>query len=115
MSRGNVTNLLAQLTYRDMVDLSKIVADELGGVTTAEKIASVLCNLPRDNDQTADTSVILHDAFKRKRNITVQPKSGGAYVITCGSFNGASVICEDIREGISQLLDTIVVINTLMD
>ena len=108
--------MLSALTYRDMVDFSEIVAEKLGGVVEAEKIAEAMSDLPHDNEQTIRTNEVLNAAFSRKRNISVQraQAGGGAYHIRCESLN-AGLVAEDIREGISQLLDTITVVQSLTD
>lgn len=103
------------MTYRDMVDLSTMISEALPERASPEEVAGVLVDLPADTEdnQLAHTNKVLCTAFSRKRQITVQPMNNGAYKIVCASFEGAVVFDMNIREGISQLLDTITVLKAL--
>lgn len=114
MAKQSVTALLRSLTYRDMVDFSEIVADELNvsGVD-ARIVADTFVALPAHNEQTDKTNEILALMFNRKRTICIQPMSNGVFKMSCASFEGAVVFEKDIREGVSQLLDTLTVLKAL--
>ena len=104
------------MTYRDMVDFSEIVASELeqrGRRIDPSVVAEVLTTLPKGNEQTDKTNELLASMFGRKRNFTIQPMNNGVFKLSCSSFEGAVVFEKDIREGISQLLDTLTVLKAL--
>ncbi len=102
------------MTYRDMVDFSTILAERLDLVGLgSQRIAEVLVDLPASNEQTDKTNEILGSLFNRKRIIAIQPLSNGVYRMSCASFEGAVVHDKDIREGVSQLLDTLTVLKAL--
>lgn len=113
MAKKSVAHQLATLTYRDMVDFSEIIAEALGGVVTAEKIAKVMSELPVSNEQTDRTNEMLQGMFNRKRQFTITPLKDGVFKIACPSFEGAVVFDKDVREGVSQLLDTLTVLRGL--
>lgn len=118
MSRNKIAKGLAMLTYRDMVDFSEILAAALAERNEAvppSVLAEILTTLPYDNDQTASTNEILAGFFRRKRQITIQPEGQGVFKIACPSLDGAVVVDKDVREGVSQLLDTVVVLESFAD
>ena len=103
------------MTYRDMVDLSTMISEALPERASPDEVANVLVDLPIDveDNQLANAQMILGGAFGRKRAITISPMSNDTYKIACASFEGAVVFDTDIREGISQLLDTITILKAL--
>lgn len=107
------------LTYRDMVDFSTMLAERVG--TDPETMANALLDLPGDtnDEQLENTNKILTGCFSRKKQITIQPEthpSGGTmYKIACPSIEGAVVFESNIREGVSQLLDTLTVLQAFRD
>ena len=107
------------LTYRDMVDFSTMLAEKVG--TDQETMADALLSLPGDtqDEQLEKTNNILSGCFSRKRQITIQPEhhpAGGVmYKIACPSVDGAVVFDSNIREGVSQLLDTLTVLQAFND
>lgn len=107
--------LCSTLTYRDMVDLSTMISEALPEHATPEGVAQVLLELPIDTEdnQIQQTNMILTSSFGRKRQIIVQPMQGDVFKITCPSFEGAVVFDKNIREGVSQLLDTITVLKAM--
>ncbi len=117
MGRKSINQQLCGMTYRDMIDFSEILAGELNNSGHPEvessTIADVLTSLPISNEQTDKTNELLVAMFGRKRNITIQPMASGVYRFTCASFQGATVFDKDIREGISQLMDTLTVLKAL--
>lgn len=117
MGRKSINQQLQGMTYRDMVDFSEILAGEINNSghpeVEASTIAEVLTTLPISNEQTDRTNEFLISMFGRKRNITIQPMSSGVFRFSCASFQGATVFEKDIREGISQLLDTLTVLKAL--
>jgi len=117
VAKKSVTQLLRALTYRDMVDFSEIVAQELNNAghpeIEASTIADVFVALPAHNEQTDETNQILQSMFRRKRVFSIQPLKEGVFKISCASFEGAVVFEKDIREGVSQLLDTLTVLKAL--
>ena len=117
MAKKSVTQLLRTLTYRDMVDFSEIVAQALNNAghpeIEASTIADVFVTLPAHNEQSDKTNAILQSMFKRKRQFTISPMKNGVFKIACPSFEGAVVFQEDVREGVSQLLDTLTVLKAL--
>lgn len=116
MAKKSVTQQLRGMTYRDMIDFSEIVAQALrqsGQSIDSTVLAQVLTSLPKGNEQTDKTNEILQTMFKRKRQFTISPLRDGVFKIACPSFEGAVVFESDIREGVSQLLDTLTVLKAL--
>ncbi len=117
MAKKAIAQQLRGMTYRDMVDFSEIIATALNsaGYSNIEPniVADVLTNLPTSNEQTDNTNKILASMFGRKRNFSIQPMKGGVFKMSCASFEGAVVFDKDIREGISQLMDTMTVLKAL--
>ncbi len=117
MGRKSINQQLRGMTYRDMVDFSEILAGEINNSghpeVEAGTIAEVLTTLPISNEQTEKTNELLTSMFGRKRNFTIQPMSNGVFRFTCPSFEGAVVFDKDIREGVSQLMDTLTVLKAL--
>lgn len=107
--------LCASMTYRDMVDLSTLLSEALPDCAGPEDVANVLLDLPCDTEdnQISNTNKILTTAFGRKRAIAITPMKNGTYRFTCASFEGAVVFDTNIREGVSQLLDTITVLKAM--
>ena len=99
-----------------MVDFSEIIAkqlDDAGFPVPSEAVADILTALPTSNEQTDNTNDMLADMFRRKRVIAVTPLKEGVFKMSCASYEGAVVFDKDIREGVSQLLDTLTVLNGL--
>ena len=109
---NNLRKQFAAMSYRDMVDFSTMLSEALPDSALPEDIAKVLIDLPKDTDdnQIENTNDILQSMFKRKRQITVQQMKPGVFKFCCPSFGGAVVFDSNIREGMSQLLDTITVL-----
>lgn len=109
------------MTYRDMKDLSTLIAERLPAQLTAEAVADTLLKLPIDTEdaQLEKTNKILGNCFSRKKQIIIQPEhhpvGGTIYKITCPSVEGAVVFESNIREGVSQLLDTLTVLQAFND
>ena len=108
---------LSLLTYRDMITFSTTVADCLceAGLEhiPTDTLAQVFTNLPVESDTSSKENDILASMFKRKRNFTVSPMNGGVFRITCTSHEAAVVFDTNIREGLSKLLDTMAVLESL--
>lgn len=112
--------IFGSMPYRDMVDFSQLLCTKLeyGSPT---KIAEALLDLPSDteDDQLENTNKILASCFSRKKQITIQPErhsaGGTIYKITCPTVDGAVVFDSNIREGVSQLLDTLTVLQAFKD
>lgn len=114
MAKKSIAKQLSLLTYRDMVDLSEIIAEKLDiPAVTPPMIAHIFTSLPTHNEQTDSTNDMLADMFRRKRAISIMPLKEGVFKISCASYEGAVVFDKDIREGVSQLLDTLTVLNGL--
>lgn len=107
------------MTYRDMVDLSTMLSEALE--IDRERVAEALLSLPVDteDDQLENTNQVLASCFSRKKQITIQPEShaagGTIFKIACPSVEGAVVFDSNIREGFSQLLDTLTVLQAFRD
>lgn len=68
-------------------------------------LAETLSTLPVESTpELGREAEILRELFHRKRNIVIQPHGTG-YKISM--LNGPYVISEDMREGLSQFLDTV--------
>lgn len=113
--------LCSTMTYRDMVDLSTIISENLPPNAGREEVADTLLRLPNDTDdeQMEKTNKVLQSCFNCKRTITIQPEkhsAGGViFKIACPSVEGAIVFDSNVREGVSQLLDTLTVLQAFSD
>jgi hypothetical protein len=113
--------ICSTMTYRDMVDLSTILAENLPPNAKPQDVADVLLDLPddTDDDQMDNTNRVLQSCFNRKKIITIQPEKHSAggmiFKIACPSVEGAIVFDSNVREGVSQLLDTLTVLQAFSD
>lgn len=106
---------LAQLPYREMVDFSNELGEALH--VNAEKIAKNLSSL--DNTEISEIVAaeqdILAQCFKRKKVITICPTPNKKlWRVSCPTYEEV-VVTNNIRDGISELLDKIVVKEVLSD
>lgn len=105
-----IKNSLARLPYQEAMQLSRELAKKLG--VDESKVAEALTTLEIDTDIEVRDHFFLSMAFKRKKQILVQPHGGG-YRVSIPSVEGAEVVGSDIRACVSQLFDHVVVINAL--
>ncbi len=99
---------LAQLPFREMVELSRQVAPEAPG-----KMALVLSGLAQEEDTeyVLKERAMLDSMFTRKKQITIQPHSSG-FAVSIPAQN-ITVYTDDIRDGISQALDNLVALKAM--
>lgn len=107
---------LASLPYREMRELAKQIADTLLDHNTADdetNIATVLSGLAaqEDSEAVAKEQQLLHAMFTRKKQLTIQPYENG-FKVSCPA-QGIDVYTDDIRDGISQVLDNLVVMKVM--
>ena len=100
-----------------MVDLSTMISESLPDCASPSDVAEVLINLPLDtaDDQIVKTNDVLSRMFSRKKQITIQPHGENVFKIACPTVEGAVVFDNNIREGVSQLLDTLTVLQAFDD
>ncbi len=106
---------LAQLPYREMVILSTELSESLK--VNAEKIAKVLAHMDMDEapEIVKQEQQILGRCFRRKKSFNICPlPNKKIFRISCPAYEEA-VITDNIREGISEMLDKIVVKEVLSD
>ena len=115
MGRKSIQNHLAALPYRDMVDLTTMIAEALPDCASPEDVATALLELPEEDQQTTDTNIVLARMFSRKKQLTIQPCGEDVFKICCPTVEGAVVFDKNIREGVSQLLDTLTVLQAFDD
>ena len=102
-----VKNQLRQLPYREMQDLSTEIRASLPEHPTTENVADVLTSLPmEESEHDRNQNAYLMDYFSRKRAIAVTPHGNG-WVLTCSTLD-LTIHCTDLREGMSQLFDTLI-------
>lgn len=98
---------LRQMPYREMCDLSGEIA-EGWGQATAKKLAEVLTSLPTEISQKdEDQNAYLRDYFSRKRSVVIVPRGAGWAITMSGKVN-LTIHCTDLREGMSQMFDTLI-------
>ena len=98
---------LAQLPYREMRDLSGEIREKLPQHPTTENVAEILTELPmEESEKDRNQNAYLQDYFGRKRAITITPHGNG-WILTCSTLD-LTVHCTDLREGMSQLFDTLI-------
>lgn len=90
-----------------MRDLSTEIVKELPDCASEDDVASILTSLPLEmSEKDRDQNVYLQDYFSRKRAIAVTPHGNG-WMLTCSTLD-LTVHCTDLREGMSQLFDTLI-------
>lgn len=99
-----------------MRELSKQIAEQLIDHQTADdetNIATVLSGLAglEDTEAVTKEQELLHSQFKRKKQLTIQPYENG-FKISCPAQN-IDVYSDDVRDGISQVLDNLVVMKVM--
>ncbi len=105
--------MLSTLPYREMRELSKDILFELPNDPSQDEMAGKLAGLAEEDDSEAASKEqeLLHSMFTRKKQIVVLPYDNG-FKISIPAQNIDIYDC-DIRNGISQALDTIVALKAL--
>lgn len=103
---------LANLPYREMVELSKELHAEIG-FGDPEKIAVSLTGMAgkADTEFAKKEQAMLHTMFTRKKQIVILPYENG-FKVSVPAQN-IDVYCDDVRDGISQALDNLVAIRCM--
>ncbi len=103
---------LANLPYREMKELARDVASGLQ-LHEPNVIADVLAELAgkEDTEFALKEQTMLHAMFTRKKQIVVLPYESG-FKISVPAQN-IDVYCDDVRDGISQVLDNLVAIRCM--
>jgi hypothetical protein len=102
-----VKRTLAQLPYQEMKDLSEQVGVRLSSIPPEGEIAEILSTLStEESERDRNQNAYLQDYFSRKRAITIRPHGDG-WVLTCSTLD-LTIHCTDLREGMSQLFDTLI-------
>jgi len=102
-----VKTALRQLPYREMRDLSGEIRQGLPEHPTVDNVAAVLSSLPmEESEKDHNENAYLMDYFGRKRAITITPHGNG-WMLTCSTLD-LTIHCTDLREGMSQLFDTLI-------
>lgn len=105
---------LAQLPFREMRELSKQIVASLKEQPLGEdRMALALSGLAQmeDTEAVVKEQKLLHAMFTRKKQLTIQPYENG-FKVSCPA-QGIDVYCDDIRDGISQVLDNLVVMKVM--
>ena len=113
MDTRKIKAALATLPYREMRELGKELAGSLDDPGRHEDFANAMSGLidaPASKEADAEQD-ILGSCFTRKRIFTIQPYKGG-FKIAVNSLDSA-VYTDNIRAGISEMLDQIVAIKVL--
>jgi len=103
---------LANLPYREMIEFSKELYAEIGfGDET--KFADALSGMAakEDTEFAKKEQAMLHSLFTRKKQIIVLPFEKG-FKISVPAQN-IDIYCDDVRDGISQVLDNLVAIRCM--
>ena len=105
--------MLSTLPYREMRELSRDVLHELPGSPSLDEMAGKLAGLAEEVDSEAATKEqeLLHSMFIRKKQIVILPYDKG-FKISIPAQN-IDVYDSDVRNGISQALDTMVALKAL--
>ena len=111
MNRRMKANL-ALLPYREMTELARDIANELH-IEDKEDLANVLSGLAakEDTEFALKEQTMLHAMFTRKKQLVIQPYEKG-FKVSCPAQN-IDVYCDDVRDGISQVLDNLVAIRCM--
>jgi len=111
LSLGRVKKGLRELPYLEMCALTEQVIDSLRSQEGAkmDHLGKIFATLPlEDSEQMGREEQVLQSLFTRKLSITVTPvKSGVAWEIGMPT-GGPAVLCNDIRGGLMEYLDTLV-------
>ncbi len=104
---------LAALPFREMRELCKQIEDQLPHEPTEDRMAMTLSGLAalEDSDAVEKEQRLLHSMFLRKKQITIQPYENG-FKISVPAQN-MDVYSDNIRDGISQVLDNLVVMKVM--
>lgn len=102
-----------------MRELSKQITDSLMSLNHGiedgleEHVALVLSGLAalEDSEAVAKEQQLLHAMFTRKKQLTIQPYENG-FKVSCPA-QGIDVYSDNIRDGISQVLDNLVVMKVM--
>ena len=103
------------MPYTELMTLAKELSDAINEGSVQHdrtSMADILVSLPDSCEEETRDNIILTQFFSRKKQLTIQPH-GDAFKITCPTVEGAIVFSEDIRAGLSQLLDTLTVLQAL--
>lgn len=113
---------LGRLTYAEMVKFSEKVAEGLcapegRGAIGTTLVSKTLSQVAVDGfglDEVAKhEKAELLKLFKRKRQITVSTVAGGAYQVTVPSMGNVAVVHKDLKQALSQTVDTIVALEAM--
>ncbi|MCK5318055.1 MAG: hypothetical protein KAJ55_09075 [Anaerolineales bacterium] len=111
MSLGRVKKGLRELPYLEMEALTGQVIESLRTTEGAkmDSLGKILATLPlEDSEQMCREEEVLRSLFTRKLSITITPvKTGVAWEIGMPT-GGPAVLCNDLRGGIMEYLDTLV-------
>lgn len=113
MSLATTKKRLRQLPFLEMTSLATEVKTALSTSLDPQQIAAALATLPvePDEDIQADQK-ILAKFLTRKRAITIRPADGsGSWDIEVQG--GPTVRCTNIRDGMSEFLETLVAYKAL--
>lgn len=105
-----IKRALATLPYQEMRQLSTEIAAKVNVNPT--ELADVLSSLPDQSDVEMRDNAILGYTFNRKKQITIQPLGDG-YKVSMPTVEGATVVDRDIRAGVSQLFDTLTILQAM--
>ena len=113
VSIGLVKRKLRELSYMEMKALGVQIWDGLNGAEPDPSyVSEILATLPdEDPEELEREKALLEDRFSRKRNITITPYHDGAWQISM--TNGPTILTADVREGLSEFLDSLVALRAL--
>ena len=103
---------LANLPYREMVELSKDLSTECPRHDPTEYADVLAAMADKDDTEFAKKEqAMLHTMFTRKKQIVILPYENG-FKVSVPAQN-IDVYCDDVRDGISQALDNLVAIRCM--
>jgi hypothetical protein len=114
---ADVLKQLRALPYSDMIELAKALEEHLDGAKgppvncIADALAEVAKSPIQQSELTDADHKLLQQIFSRRRSISIKAMNGG-FQIDLQSLNG-NVMTQDLRVGITQLIDTIVAARAL--
>lgn len=108
---------IRQLPYEDLRQLGRMIDNELvtseqhkdAAVALADVIARVAASAKLEEKAVDQTEATLRRAIRRKSNLTITPEKKGWTVAT----KDATVVCDDLKQGVAQLLDQIAVVHIM--
>ena len=104
--------IIQRLTYGEMLEFSQKLANAAVGSRDFVGVADALSQIAIDGFATKEVAkheqAQLLKMFKRKRQIVVTALPGGAYEVKVPSMGNVAVVHRDLKQALSQSVDTLV-------